>query len=277
MHPTVRNVVVLSPLGGPGTTPVNTLVAGAGSFLLSGDTMTPIVDYRLPAGAGSFTFTGTAATLRATKLLSAAAGSFAFTGDAATLTRAASSITWNPSDKHADITLTGSDLIATRSTAYDATWKGVRGTGAGRSTGKYCFQVTVTSPNISIIGIGNASAILTGNPTAVGNADHIGWASSGTFIGATASGPIAAYVNGDVLTICVDLTAKLFWGRVGSGNWNNNGSADPATGTGGVNMNGGGYALNAGPYFPLAYLYVQNAAFTADFAPASPPSGFGNW
>jgi len=68
--------------------PPNTLVASPGSFLFSGDTMTPLIDYRLPAVGGSFAMTGQVATLRHAVKLAAAGGSFAMTGQAATLTPA---------------------------------------------------------------------------------------------------------------------------------------------------------------------------------------------
>lgn len=61
--------------GSGGSPPVNTLVAGSGSFVFSADAMTPIVDHILPTTAGSFTFTGTDATL------TASGGSFVGIGD----------------------------------------------------------------------------------------------------------------------------------------------------------------------------------------------------
>jgi hypothetical protein len=76
--------------GAGGSPPVNTLVAESGSFVFSGDTMTPIVDYKLPVDAGSFAFTGQTATLRADRIISAAAGSFAFAGQDVTLTKSSS-------------------------------------------------------------------------------------------------------------------------------------------------------------------------------------------
>jgi len=76
--------------GASGGVPVNTLVASAGSFAFSGDTMTPIVDHILPVDPGSFAFTGQAATLRADRVMPAAAGSFAFSGQDVTLTKSSS-------------------------------------------------------------------------------------------------------------------------------------------------------------------------------------------
>lgn len=64
-----------------------TLLAGAGAFVITGDTMTPLVDYKLPADAGAFVMTGQAAGLVAARKLTAAAGSFSLTGQDATLTK----------------------------------------------------------------------------------------------------------------------------------------------------------------------------------------------
>jgi hypothetical protein len=85
-------VCLLDSLGSPGGSPASTytLAAGAGSFVFSGDTMTPIVDYKLPVDAGSFAFTGQTATLKSDRIISAAAGSFAFTGQDVTLTKSSS-------------------------------------------------------------------------------------------------------------------------------------------------------------------------------------------
>lgn len=42
--------------------PANTLIAGSGSFVMSGETMTPVVDYKLPSAVASFALTGQDAT-----------------------------------------------------------------------------------------------------------------------------------------------------------------------------------------------------------------------
>jgi hypothetical protein len=52
--------------GGGGSAPPNTLIAGSGSFILSGETMTPLVDYLIPSGVGAFTLTGQNVTLDTT-------------------------------------------------------------------------------------------------------------------------------------------------------------------------------------------------------------------
>lgn len=88
--------------------------------------------------------------------------------------------TWNPSDKDASITLSGSNLIAT-GTASSA-WKGVRGTTSNVTSGKWYFEAKVrlnTGSGQWMIGIGNASATLT-NYFSV-NTNGASWQSNGNF------------------------------------------------------------------------------------------------
>lgn len=51
--------------GSPGGSPY-TMAAGAGSFVLSGEAMTPLVDYLIPVEVGAFVLAGQDATLSTT-------------------------------------------------------------------------------------------------------------------------------------------------------------------------------------------------------------------
>jgi hypothetical protein len=83
---------------------------------------------------------------------------------------------------------------------------------------------------------------------------------------------------GTVVQIAIDLTNKLIWARTDrSTNWNNSGTADPATGTGGKSY------TTTGALFPacslidatgLNFVYLNAGAFP--FA-GSIPSGFTAW
>jgi hypothetical protein len=79
-------------LGSAGGSPASTytLAAEAGSFVFSGDNMTPLVDYRIPVDVGAFAEIGQDASLKRGYLTSAAVGAFTLTGQDATLTAAAS-------------------------------------------------------------------------------------------------------------------------------------------------------------------------------------------
>lgn len=74
--------------------------------------------------------------------------------------------TWNPSDKHADITLSNGNLTATGATGV----KAVRST-IGVASGKHRFEIAVQTPYNAMAGVGDASASLSNY---VGSDTH-GW------------------------------------------------------------------------------------------------------
>lgn len=87
---------------------------------------------------------------------------------------------------------------------------------------------------------------------------------------------VASFTTGAIIGIAVDLTNLLFWIRTNNGDWNNNGTANPATGTGGL-------ALTITP--PASALFglpgAANAEYTINTGTTAfaytPPSGFANW
>jgi hypothetical protein len=80
-------------------------------------------------------------------------------------------------------------------------------------------------------------------------------------------------IVGSVVEICVDIDARLFWLRVSAGNWNGSGTANPATGVGGINI-----AAMTGTLYPAASLAngVPDGA-TMDTMAASPIAAFTPW
>ena len=86
------------------------------------------------------------------------------------------------------------------------------------------------------------------------------------------------FATGDTMGMAMDIGGGLIWWRNGAGNWNGSGTADPATGTGGVDFSG----LSLGPIFIGAELeeVVTPAAFTLNPGPSyahAAPSGFTGW
>lgn len=70
---------LLGALGGAGSPPGGspyTMTASVGSFVLSGETMSPLVDYRVASAAGAFVLTGQDATLSTTATGSRQFGDF---------------------------------------------------------------------------------------------------------------------------------------------------------------------------------------------------------
>lgn len=143
--------------------------------------------------------------------------------------------TWNSSDKSANLTLSGSNLTVTSTSAASA---GVRSV-TGKRTGKWYVEFTCTT-------------FASGGSNAVGVAcsyraiDSI-W--SGEGIAANANGTIylnfvntglsiGAIAGGDIICMAVDLPNRRVWFRKNGGSWNaTSGSAyDPTDATTGALM-----------------------------------------
>jgi len=158
-------------------------------------------------------------------------------------------VTWNPSDKHADISLSNGNL--TVDTSASAAWRNVRAT-LSKSAGKWYWEVRVD-------GTGYYTYIATG----VGKADE---SLSELIVNSYYSSSLGA---GDIIGVALDLDAGKLWIAVNN-TWLNSG--DPAAGT---NEYKSGLS---GSYFPMEGLFDYGDEVTARFSAAdqtySPPSGF---
>jgi hypothetical protein len=189
--------------------------------------------------------------------------------------------TWNPADKDASITLSGGNLIATASVSG---YQGVRAI-ASHSSGKYYSEDTYNSnPSGELIISGFANAAYN-----VASGGFVGQSNNGVGYDGDAgliwknnvNTAVQTAVSGDVVGYAIDLDNSKFWVRtihLGTpGNWNNSGTDNPATNTGGFSFAG----LAAGPYFPAASINVNLTNITTNFGAtafaAAAPSGFGNW
>jgi hypothetical protein len=155
-----------------------------------------------------------------------------------------SSVKWNQADKDAGITLTGSDLIATNNSGSGAA---VRATAS--ISGKRYFEIGATSVNTGAgsanVGLANATYNLTssllGTTNSFGNRMDGLLLSNFGAIGSCATVGLTAWNTGDTVAVAVDQPSTLVWFAAGTavrGNWNADGAADPATGTGGCNYSG---------------------------------------
>lgn len=191
-------------------------------------------------------------------------------------------VTWNPADKNSDLALSNGNLTFAQGTTF--AYEGLRAT-TSHSTGKYYFEVTLVTMFDAFVqvGIGNASQVLTQKVGGTGlNSVGAMATDRGTYLNNTFSATWAAAgaVAGDIVGVAVDFGNSNIWFRKINGgtpqNWNNSGSADPATNTGGFSIS----TLNAGPYFPMASADTAADSMTANFAGsfiAAAPSGFGIW
>lgn len=154
--------------------------------------------------------------------------------------------TWDPARTN-DLTLSAGNLSA--ETATGSVQANTRAT-TGKTTGKWGFEVyfdVVQDP--ADVGYGFVSQDYTQNNTTWLGGDNNGvgmWANSECWIGTNKPlGDLTscAYSTGKRGQGVIDLTAKRAWFRTltlsgtwSAGTWNNNGSANPATGVGGVDL-----------------------------------------
>jgi hypothetical protein len=144
-------------------------------------------------------------------------------------------LTWNPADL-LNITLSGTNnLTATTGAATGA----VRTT-AGQTSGKYYFEYSCTNWTTSIgVGVANPNAALGTVGASPFNAAFVQGGNGNVWINGVnqTTANLGVRANGDVIAVAVDLTNSLIWFRVApSGNWNASGTANPATGVGGLSI-----------------------------------------
>jgi hypothetical protein len=185
--------------------------------------------------------------------------------------------TFDPAHKSSDLSLSGGNLIVTCGGAQIE--NGIICTNSASSGKKYC-EITITSnvSNGSLVGIANSSWAF--GTTFLGqDTNGFSWQQGGPVLfNGSNQGSIQTFTNGTVCCIAVDFGNSRIWFRSNGGNWNNSGTADPVTNTGGIDIS----VMAAGPYF-IGYR-VDNqtgAVVTGNFGGSAyaqtAPSGFGNW
>lgn len=182
--------------------------------------------------------------------------------------------TFNPADINANIALSGGNLIAT---GLNASNGGARGTGPGHSAGKLLLRYTSVNlvDGLDYLGIGTLADTL---GLASGQQVQAIIIQQGTQFSGDGAGGVLSYGGftsvplGDTVDLAVDITGLLMWFRLNGGNWNNNGSANPGTGTLGNPMKAGGTFLpyvrltNTSAFLTLNPTYAGDAT-TTGFAP----------
>jgi hypothetical protein len=249
---TIGNIIFATLVDDPAS--VGELVdAYLGEIMLEAASAVDVADSGL-AYATAIDETGTAASLQ----------------DASTVSTAN---TWNASDA-VSITLSGGNLTATSTT----TTAGVRHT-TGHSSGKYYWEVTLTNWNSTSTetGLATSSAALAGGGIA-GQAvvtKSVGGFNGSIYINGTDSGGRLGILSNNIVGIAADLTAGLIWFRLApSGNWNGSGTANPATGAGGISLG----ALAGNTLLPIFAALSANEDVTGNFGGSAftgaVPSGF---
>lgn len=179
----------------------------------------------------------------------------------------------------ANIALTNAGLTTTMATGGGFDSAVATGNTAGHSTGKFYFQALInvlTSTNFEV-GIASSSFGFSGGFLGTGGFTSLGWDHAGAVLvnGSTAA-TIQSYAAGDTVCVAIDLGSGLYWFRTNGGNWNNSGTANPATGVGGLAI-----SLAVDSYFPGVTLLTTGDQATFNFGATAysqtPPVGFGNW
>lgn len=191
---------------------------------------------------------------------------------------------WNSADKGSEVALSNGDLTVERAGSYTVAYNSVRGNTA--LVGKTYYEVKIDSgfggsgDYELAVGFANVSfAIEGGGAYLGGDANGVGgWSGSADevyYSGGSpgAWSPTSALSPGDIIGVLYDPTADLFWVRKNAGNWNDNGSADPAAGTGGYSA-----AISGTTYAALCIKNGGSGVATVRFDEAdwtyAAPSGF---
>lgn len=170
-------------------------------------------------------------------------------------------------------TLSNSNLTATRSNTSAGGAKSL----TYKSSGKFYFEVTVGASHANTDFIGAMASSVGYSDVINGTAgNYSGYWHDGRLIssGSTPAN-IGTSASGDVVSLAYDLDNLKYWVRLNGGNWNNSGTADPATNTGGFTT----FASMA-PSIGFSTIGSPTTGdnFTANFGAAvftySVPSGF---
>lgn len=174
--------------------------------------------------------------------------------------------TWNPSDKHADVTLSNGNLTAE---AAVEGWRSVRGT-IGKSSGKHYWEITIDE-NSSEENMGVAKSATALDASCGSDAYSYAYHSDDgdKYHNGSYSGYGSLYYN-TVISIALDLdNGKIWFGK--NGVWQ--ASGDPVAGTNPA------FTGLSGTFYPMASFNNDKGLFvTANFGASSfshsVPSGF---
>jgi hypothetical protein len=181
----------------------------------------------------------------------------------------------SPTYKGTDITLYNNNQTAAQIFGYQQSVLGVDPIGA---TDKVMFSVlcTLAEPGVladsHFVGVGYTTMNYSGNPYGgfPGNDNQsMGYGSNGTiwFNGGVYQGGLQTWGNNDIIDIVVDNNTNDLWVRVNGGNWNNNPSANPATGSNGIETIGG-------PFYPVLCPSYEGTMIIQNYPKYGIPSGY---
>jgi hypothetical protein len=176
----------------------------------------------------------------------------------------AGNTTWNNADKSGNVTLSGTNNL-TATTGINNS--GIR-TAGRQVSGKYYFEYVCTIWNTTVgVGVANAAAALGTVDATSTNACFV-LASTGniTINNANSGSTLGARANGDIIGVALDQDNKRIWFRVApAGNWNGSGTANPATGVGGISIASISFDAVLAPLYGLFASNGSGNVVTANF------------
>lgn len=185
-------------------------------------------------------------------------------------------VTWNPSDQSVT-TFSNGNLTATS----NGTQSGTRATVSKSGKVYYEIKFTALTGGDSGGGIALSTATFGGLASAYtsGCGCFVNFGSAAIYVNGTNTTNLGGLFSAnDILSMAFDLSGKLAWFARNSNNWNNSGSANPATGAGGVSfsaLSGTFFATETGGNGVGATVGIGNfAGTTVPFAGKGVPSGF---
>jgi hypothetical protein len=181
----------------------------------------------------------------------------------------------SPIYKGTDIVLSNNNQTAAQIFGYQQSVLGVNPIG---TTDKVMFSVLctlaapATLPDSHFVGVGYTTMNFSGNPYGgfPGNDNQsMGYSSGGDiwFNGGVYQGGLQTWGNNDIIDIVIDNNTNDLWVRVNGGNWNNNPSANPATGSNGIETIGG-------PFYPVLCPSYEGTMIVQNSSTYSVPSGY---
>jgi hypothetical protein len=188
--------------------------------------------------------------------------------------------TWD-SGSSASVTLSNGNLTATNSGTNGTNQGAHAPTTVGKTSGKHYFEFTLTTKNLGNnvgAGIGTTASTYTNMGNSATTGDEIYYSGNIWANGSNTGTSLGARAQGDVIAVAVDMGNLKIWFKVVSGtpgNWNNSGTANPATNVGGI-------TIPSGTMIPFVTFGGTNGnvnnAITANFGATSftgtVPSGF---
>ena len=181
----------------------------------------------------------------------------------------------SPTYKGTDIQLSNNNQTASQLFGYQQSVLGVNPIGI---TDKVMFSVLCilaapeVAPDSHFVGVGYTGMNYSGNPYGgfPGNdLESMGYGSDGTiwYNGGVYEGGLQEWGNNDIIDIVVDNNTNGLWVRVNGGNWNNNPSANPATGSNAIETIGG-------PFYPVLCPAYEGTMIIQNSPAYSVPSGY---